>query len=473
MDHGPVRAILVGAGQRGADVYGAYALRNPGQLKFVALAEPDQHRRDRFRRAHQIESSACASSWEQLLAGGVTAEAVFICTQDQQHTAPTTAALQAGYHVLLEKPMATNAEDCQRLVEAARQHQRQLHVAHVLRYTLHFQTMRLILTSGVLGQLVHIAHAENVSWWHMAHSYVRGNWRNQAESAPMILAKCCHDLDILLWLLQEPCTRLHSSGGLRHFRSENAPPGAPERCLDGCPAADSCPFYAPFIYQELAPLWRSLRDSSQSTLYRRLFDLRLQSPALIQTLAPIVPDLRQLSDYQGWPVSVVSQPTSAEALRKALETGPYGRCVYHCDNDVVDHQVVEMTFASGTTATLTMHGFSHLEGRTTRIQGALGELQAFLGQGGGWIEVTEHRSGRRQRYDTGTDPTRSHGGGDDGLMEAFVSSLKGSGDGPARTLADQALASHMLAFSAERSRLEQRVVLDPASYGLAPASSAS
>lgn len=457
----PVRALMIGAGQRGAEVYGEYARRHPGQLRFVAVAEPDRQRLDNFSQAHQIPDNAQFTDWQDLLTTGLPAEAAFVCTQDQMHTGPAMAAMQAGYHVLLEKPMATTERECRELVDCADSQGRQLHVAHVLRYTPHFQTMRSILQSGVLGQIIHIAHAENVSWWHMAHSYVRGNWRKTSASAPMILAKCCHDLDILLWLLQDSCSQLYSSGGLRHFRPENAPPDAPERCLEGCPAAESCPFYAPFIYETLTPFWRSLRDSTDSKRYQYLFELRLRQSGMLDAMAKLLPDLRQVTEYQGWPVSVVSQHPDRENIRRALQTGPYGRCVYHCDNDVVDHQVVDLTFKSGITATLTMHGFSHLEGRTTRIQGSLGELQAFLGQGGGWIEICEHRSGHQTRYQTGTDPARGHGGGDEGLMHAFVRSLQEEKSAKAQTLADQALASHLLAFSAERSRLEQRVIYDP------------
>lgn len=456
----PIEAVLVGAGQRGSEVYGSFALQHPEALRFVAVAEPLSERRQAFGRRHKIPADRQFSTWEELFSGSKVGAAAFICTQDQMHVQPALAAMQAGYEILLEKPMAVSEADCRLLVNTSQQTGRQLHVAHVLRYTSHFRKMRELLQSGILGELTHISHAENVSWWHMAHSYVRGNWRNSATSAPMILAKCCHDLDILLWLTGERCTSLSSHGGLKHFRTENAPPGAPERCLNGCPAADTCPFYAPFIYQELAPLWRSVRDTSHGFWAPALLSAFLRRPALFRSLGRLIPALRQLTDYQGWPVSTLAMEPTPENIQLALETGPFGRCVYACDNDVVDHQVVTMSMSSGLIVNLTMHGFSHLESRTTRIQGSLGELQGFLGHGGGWITVKLHRSDRLLRYQDRFNPGEGHAGGDNGLIAAFVKSVR-EGEGQAETLARDALASHLLAFNAERARREQIVVPDP------------
>jgi len=452
----PVTAILIGAGQRGAEAYGSYALQYPEQIRFIAVAEPDLERRKRFAKAHHISEENTFASWEELLSRGKFADAAFVTTQDQQHTAPAVSAMQAGYHVLLEKPMAVIERECKLLVEVARQTNRQLHICHVLRYTPHFQKMNEIIQSGVLGDIIDIAHRENVSYWHMAHSFVRGNWNNEAKSSPMILAKCCHDFDILLWLLGERCIHLSSIGSLAHFRPENAPPGAPERCLDGCPAADTCPYEANFIYTHLIPLWHSFGETAHG--FNRIAVAAHQKyPALTRALTPIIPSLRQITGYWGWPRSVAAKEPTMESLQEALQTGPYGLCVYRCDNDVVDHQVVSMMFESGTTVTLTMHGHSNIEGRSTRIEGTRGQLEAFFGIGGGWIEVRQHRSGSSKRYTTGSSEGHGHGGGDQGLMNAFVKSLNNAGE-QALTTADQSLESHLMAFAAEKARLEERVV---------------
>jgi len=373
------------------------------------------------------------------------------------HTAPALAALKAGYDVLLEKPMAPTLGECRQLVQAAEETGRQLQICHVLRYTRHFQEMKAILGSGVLGDIVNVSHRENVAWWHMAHSYVRGNWRNTAESAPMILAKCCHDLDILVWLLEDRCDLLSSVGSLIHYRPENAPPGAPRRCLDGCPAAQTCRYYAPWVYLDHTPLWRSLADTGKG-IVRWGTQVQLRSPGLIKALGNLIPDLKMLSDYRGWPVSVVANDPAPENILAALQDGPYGRCVYHCDNDVVDHQVVSMQFEAGTSVTLTMHGHSHLEGRTTRIEGSNATLKAEFFMGSSWIEVNEHHSDRRTRYDTTTSPREGHGGGDHRLMAGFVRSLQGRAEPVALTTARASLESHLMAFAAEEARLEKKVM---------------
>ncbi len=457
----PLEAVLIGAGQRGADSYAPYALLHPDQLRFVAVAEPLAARRSRFAAQHNIPPERQFDSWEALLAQPQMAEAAFICTQDWQHTAPTIAALDAGYHVLLEKPMATTAEECRLLVERAEASGRQLHICHLLRYTRHFQKMREIVQSGVLGDVIDVAHRENVNFWHMAHSYVRGNWRNSRETSPMILAKCCHDFDILLWLLENgqggrKVLRLSSEGALTHFRSQNAPPGAPMRCTDGCPAADTCLYYAPWIYGSLEPVWRDVAASSTG-LPSLAVKAYLKQPGLIRAAAKVAPILRQITEYRGLPISAVAHDPTPENVMQALREGPYGRCVYHCDNDVVDHQVVLMRAEDDITVTLTMHGHSHTESRTTRIEGTRGRLMAQMGTGGSRIIVDEHRSDRHTRYNTGAIDTNGHGGGDHALVAAFLRSITGSGEA-ARSTARQSLASHLLAFAAEKARLECRVI---------------
>jgi predicted dehydrogenase len=321
-----IEAILIGAGQRGADAYGPYALQHPEELRFVAVAEPDLGRRARFAQQHGILAERQFESWEPLLALPQLGQAALICTQDQMHTGPALAALRQGYEVLLEKPMATTADECRLLAQTANQLGRQLHICHVLRYTEHFQKMKAILQSGVLGQIVNLSHRENVAWWHMAHSFVRGNWRNTAESAPMILAKCCHDLDILTWLLDDRALQLSSTGRLLHYRPEHAPQGAPERCLDGCPVAESCPYYAPRIYIEHQPIWQGLAETGKG-LPRWAARQQLRRPGLVSALSKVLPVFRQISYYRGWPSSVVALDPTPENLQAALQKGPYGRCV--------------------------------------------------------------------------------------------------------------------------------------------------
>jgi predicted dehydrogenase len=457
MTHQAIQAILIGAGQRGMNAYGPYAQQHPDQIQFVAVAEPDPERRSRFAAQHNIPAQAQFVSWEPLLEGSRLGSAALICTQDQMHTRPTLAALLAGYDVLLEKPMATTLEECQQLVRAAGETGRQLHICHVLRYTTHFARLRDVIQSGVLGQIVNVHHRENVAYWHMAHSFVRGNWRKTAQSSPMILAKCCHDLDILVWLLDDRPTTLSSVGSLLHYRPENAPAGAPERCLEGCPSAESCPFYAPRVYLDMVPIFQN-QAAARRGFDRWVRQTYVQNPARIKGLSHLIPKLRQITEYRGWPKSAIVNQITPENIERALWEGPYGRCVYYCDNDVVDHQVVNMQFERGASVTLTMHGHSYLEGRSTRIEGSKATLFAYFGLDGDRIEIHDHYSGEQTTIDTRPAGDSGHGGGDAGLMAAFVGALRSRDESVALTSAHVSLESHLMAFAAEDARLDEKVV---------------
>lgn len=466
MANKPIRAVLIGAGQRGAKDYAPFALKNPDQLQFVAVAEPILARREGFARQHNIPAERQFESWEELLALPQLGDAALVATQDWQHTAPALAAMRAGYHLLLEKPMAINAADCIALVKTSRETERQLHICHVLRYTQHFRLMRELIRSNAIGEVVDVDHRENVAFWHMAHSYVRGNWRNQAESCPMILAKCCHDLDMLPWVLGSRPLQLSSSGSLLHFRAENAPAGAPPRCTDGCPVAKTCPYNAAAFYLELIPFWESFIQTAPKGLGRWAARQWLERPAVIRVMARFAPILRQITDYRGWPLSVVSDDPTPENILAALQSGPYGRCVFRCDNDVVDHQVVSMLFSGGATVTLTMHGHSPIEHRSTRIEGTRGRLTGMLGNGGAWLRVEQHRPAAARRYDTSPPAGEGHGGGDMQLMADFTASARRAGNPPeVLAAAEEALQSHLLAFAAEEARLEKKVIDFPPAGG--------
>lgn len=404
-----ITAILIGAGARGMDTYADYALRNENEIKFVAVAEPDRERRERFKELHNIPDENCFENWEQILDKPKFADAALICTQDKMHFNPTMKAMKLGYDILLEKPMATSPKECMELGKYANEQDRILSICYVLRYTPFFMTIKELLDSGRIGKLISVQHNENVGYWHMAHSFVRGNWRNSDESSPMILQKSCHDLDILHWLIGADCVNMSSFGELSHFKEENAPSGAPLRCLDGCKYKNECAYFAPKLY---------------------------------------------LTENTDWPTSAISNDHSYEARVKALKEGPYGRCVYHCDNNVVDHQVVNMEFANGVTVAFTMCGFTNEISRTIKLMGTKGEIRGAMEKNE--IEVKEFATGitdvmHIQETDSG------HSGGDDSIMKDFISLLQAE-DTDVDYCIDDSVHSHIMAFAAEKSRAEKKVV---------------
>ncbi len=407
-----IDTIIVGAGSRGM-AYGRFAAEFPHELKVVGLAEPDPIRRARFLSEHDIAPEMIFDDWQSLLgADRKLAASVINCTMDRMHFESTTRMLDLGYDVLLEKPMTPVLEENQRLVRKAEETGRLLQICHVLRYTPFWRALREVLRSGALGRVVSVTHRENLAYYHMAHSFVRGNWRSEATSGPMILSKCCHDLDILLWLLQTKVAWLQSFGSMVHFRPENAPAGATERCAAPCPAADACKYEA-------------------TKLYAR--------------------------DGDGWPQNAVSYVPTGAARLERLKTDWYGRCVYLCDNDVVDHQTVNMEMEDGTTVTLVMNGQSDEECRTMRWDGTKATLYGKFSSRGDEIRVHHHLSGEVENVAVSARDSSGHGGGDHGIARSFVNSLRGKPDDSVTT-ARESLESHLLAFAAEESRLKKTVI---------------
>lgn len=405
-----ITAILIGAGARG-QIYARYAKQHPEELKIVAVAEPKAERREKFCKEYNIDLSAQYDDWTDILAEGKLADAAIISTLDDQHTGPAVKALELGYDVLLEKPMSNKEDECRAIADAAKKSGRILSVCHVLRYTPFFRTIRRLLDEGTLGEVASISMIENVAYWHYAHSYVRGNWRNEAESSNMLLAKSCHDMDIIVWLMGKPCRWVNSFGSLQYFNEEHAPEGATMRCSDGCPHAKEC------VYED-----------------RKLY----------------------MTGNTEWPVDMLTTDLTPAGIEKALREGPYGRCVYHCDNDVVDRQVVNLEFEGGAVASFTMTPFTGDCTRMIRITGTKGDLEGNLDKN----TLTLHRFGHEAETVEVPVPeennTYGHAGGDYYLMKDFVRAVQGEAQN--QTDASVSLESHLICFAAEKSRHEKTTV---------------
>jgi predicted dehydrogenase len=408
------KILIIGAGGRGSG-YATYFREFPDRGQVVGVAEPRAPYRERLVAAHAIPTDNVFTDWQDAAAKPKFADAVIIATQDRMHTGPAIAFAKLGYHVLLEKPMAPTPAECRAIVDTVKAAGILFGVCHVMRYTRYTQRLKALVESGAIGDLVNIQHLEPVGFWHQAHSFVRGNWGNEAASGPMLLTKSCHDMDWLSYIMGVRCESLSSFGTLKHFRKEAQPQGASDRCLD-CAVEATCPYSAKRIY--LTALARG---------------------------------------HNGWPVDVLTPVVTQETVLEALRTGPYGRCVYAADNDVVDNQVVAMQFAGGRTASFTMTAFTRMRDRETRLFGTRGELTG----NGRLIHHYDFMSDSTETIDTDVDTGSAlggHGGGDYWLMRHFSQALLDEDQTHILSGPDETLESHLMVFAAEQARKENRVV---------------
>ncbi|XP_061592510.1 putative oxidoreductase YteT [Cololabis saira] len=416
----PVNVIVLGAGCRG-EILSKFASIHPTRMKVVAVADPRKFARTKLQQQHKIDNENVFEDWPRVVEREKFADAVLICTPDRLHKDPAVAFAKKGYHILLEKPLATTPEDCTAIVEACTQSGVMLSVGHVLRYDPVIHKIKELIDAGDLGEVIHIQHLEPVGFYHFAHSFVRGNWRNEAESSFALLSKSCHDIDLIHhWAGARRCVKVSSFGSVSHFQKKKKPTGAADRCLD-CPVERDCPYSACKIYLDTVK-----------------------------------------QGHTGWPVSVIcpSSFPDIESVTEALRTGPYGRCVYECDNDVCTNQVVNMEFEGGLTAAFSMVAFTEeICKRKTKICGSRGELS----YDGDEIRVFDFLSQRSTKHTASSDvPCQfglsGHGVADYHFIHAFISAVEKSDPSLIRSGPEETLMSHLLVFEAERSRLESRVV---------------
>lgn len=395
--------VAIGAGNR----MNAYARLHPGEMKVVAVVEPNRVRREQLARQCGVLGEKCFESWEDFLLKEKMADAVFICTPDDMHYRPTMLALERGYDVLLEKPIARTYQECVDIVQKAHNLNRIVGVCHVLRYHPYFRKFREVVADKSLGELISINHIEAVGIERMTHAFVRGLWRKESETNPMILSKACHDLDLLVWLTGRKCLRVSSYGSLKWFRAENAPVGSTLRCTAGCSVESECPYSAIELY------------------YRRK---------------------RWLRHFD-----IPAGKEEDEVIMEELKTGPYGRCVYHCDNDVVDHQVVSLLMEDDITINFSMDAFTRDSGRRTHFMFSHGEVF-----GDERVLTVRHFHSDRQEevYDFSEyyGECNFHGGADLEIVRDFLHAVRSREGKVLLTNIDSSLESHRIAFEIEKQR---------------------
>lgn len=409
----PVTVITVGAGNRG-NIYGDYRLHFPDQMEIVGVAEPIKERNDRYAAKHNIPKNNRFVTWEHVFERPKFADAVIISTPDQLHYGPCMKALEMGYDVLLEKPISPTMQECLDIKNLANEKGRIVAVCHVLRYAPYFIELKEMISKGAVGELVSIDHFEPIERAHMAHSYVRGNWHNYKTSTPIIMAKSCHDMDIMRWLIDEPCESISAYGDLKWFKEKNAPEGSTNRCTDGCKIEATCPYSAKRIY---------LKEGQHTYVFALPKDKDKQQDFILDQ----------------------------------LKTTNYGRCVYRMDNNQPDHYVTSMQFKNGVTANFSMEAFTSYHGRRTRIMGSMGDIVGDMET----YTYTDFRTGEvltknveRERggiYD-------SHGGGDLLLVRDWLNAISNKDVSLLTSNIDVSVESHVMCFKAEESRLKREMV---------------
>lgn len=403
---------ILGMGNRGG-VYARNLVEYPQQAEIAAIADPRQSCLDTANCYLHLPADRLFHSAQELLAQPKLADVMVVATQDAQHRDHAITAMEKGYDLILEKPISTNPAEVKEIEEAALRLGRKIVVAHELRFTTFYRKVKELLDGGAIGRILHLDAAEHVNCVHMAHAYVRGHWRRKDESSPIILAKCSHDMDLILWLTGKRCLSVSSIGSLDYFNRENMPAGAPERCTDGCPAADSCIYHSLNFY------------------------------------LPRIPK---------WPTNNMHPAPTEENIREIIDTTHYGKCVFQMDNDVVDHQHVQMLLEGNITVSFSMSGFHSNGTRTIRIGGTEGELWGDLNDKK--IYLQKHGQELQVLDLTGEVGTGGHQGGDPALVKAAVAYFGGDENIPSLTTIDRSCESHYVAFAAEESRLKNGEKID-------------
>ena len=414
-----LRVAIIGCGSRGSETYGRLVNDRKDEFKIVALCDISKEKLDKYQKEFNVDIKNTFLNEDEFFKEK-RADVLFICTLDKDHVRQAIKGLELGYHILLEKPITSNLDECYKLLEAKRKSGKEVIVCHVLRYAKAFLKVKELIDNGEIGNLVLIQALEQVGWFHQAHSYVRGNWRNTIETAPMILAKCCHDLDLLQFYANSRCKSVSSIGSLTFFKKENMPIDASKRCIN-CKYVDTCPYSAKVIYIDG---WKKKGLPANS-----------------------------------WPFNVITNeyPLTEKALYKAISETNYGRCVFDMDNDAVDNQIAVMEFDNGIKASLTMTAFTGDIGRIYKFYGTYGEID--LDEEKGVIEIKKFAKDKEviNIVDLVKEDDMAHGGGDYMLISSLYDAIT---KGISNTTLESSIERHLMAIYIEKSRLNGSIVIN-------------
>jgi len=430
----PVTAVIVGAGHRSL-TYASYARYRPDALKIVGVADPLEYRRRQVAELYGLGPDQLFETAEELAARPQMADAAINGTMDQDHVRTSLPLLNAGYDLLLEKPFAVNETETWQLLQAARGNASKVMICHVMRYTPFATAMRQRVAAGEIGEVISVQTVEHVSYHHMVVGYVRGKWnRKDVCGSPMLMAKCCHDLDFITWMKSGVApVRVSSFGSNMQFRPEKAPEGAGTRCLVDCPIEGDCLYSARKHYIDHPERW---------------------------------------SFYVWAGLEQIENPTIEDKIHSLKTDNPFGRCVWKCDNNVVDHQAVMIEFEDGCTATHNMIGGASKPQRSMHLVGTTGELQGVLHDSRFVIRHIDPRPGHEYSEEVVDVDVKGdmdgafggHGGGDVRLAADFVNFVRGDECSIACTNLEDSIRGHLIGFRADVAMEEGKVVDIPTDW---------
>lgn len=423
MDKKIITVSIIGVGLSGGESYGRYFYQAKDKYKVTDLCDIDAVKLEKYGNAFEIDVNHRFLTEESFFQEK-RSDLLVIATMDKTHIRIARKALSLGYNLILEEPVSDEPDELRALITEARRAGQKIMVCHVLRYSSMVYKLKEILSKGEIGNIISMDATENVVFWHAAHSFVRGNWRKSEMTTSMVLTKCCHDLDLLQYFAGSKCKTVSSMGSLAYFKCDKAPIEAAERCVE-CTLIDRCPYSAKKIYIDLWKEWGK--------------------PENVMPMNAVTDKL----------------PLREENLLRAIEEGDYGRCVFHCDNDVVDNQKIIMTFENGITATLKMEAFVKYGGRELRFFGTEGYLELsemrdvitlhrYFGEDEDWkISAIEGKDDHTFRVGR--------------MIDTFYNVLIGESE-EIETSLDSAVESHYMAIAAEESRLSGGKLIELEKY---------
>ena len=410
MRNHPITAVIVGAGHR-AFVYSKLALTDPDKLKIVGVADPDKIRQKKAMEMFGFPKENCFDSALELSRVPKFADAVINGTMDEQHVETSIPLLKKGYDMLLEKPFATNEKEMRELVSCVKENGNKVMICHVLRYTPFYLSIKERVASGEIGDIINIQTCEHVSYHHLSTSYVRGKWANS-------------DVCLMMGMMSDTQPSMISSFGSKfQFKPENAPKEAGTKCLVDCPLVDTCRYSAKRLYLDQPKRW---------------------------------------AFYIWDKLEGIENPTDEDRINLLKGDSNYGRCIYKCDNNVVDHQSVLVNFKNGATGTHNMVGGSAGPMRRIHIIGTKGEIYGDFEESKFTVAKihptkTDEKTVEVVDLNVNGDMVGAyggHGGGDEKLAADFVEFLRGGKPSLACTSIFDSVAGHLCVYLADKSREE-------------------